>query len=277
MGKCASLIRLSDMNAQRTASNGDSPHHEPVPLPETPSVHAKEARASAPASFRRVSTKGLHEELSKPERPLSLDTGSFAPHQAPISSETGDLAIKSQSTLHSPASLPPPLNMSVVKAVPTTQSNKKKQFGMRVNGRAYTRIDCLGRRGSGKVYRVATVDGTVLALKRVSLEHMDELAEKGLKREIEPLHRLRGVERVIQLIDYEMNREKQSVFVVSIFALYRHDPLLVLEMRQLIQITAYGSWRTRLQHSPKEPPGRNWSTSTQLRDHICPILLEGNA
>lgn len=100
---------------------------------------------------------------------------------------------------------------------------------MRVNGRADMKIDCIGRGGSGKVYRVATADGIVLALKRVSLEQVDELTEKGLRREIELLQRLRGVERVIQLIDYEMNREKQSVFVVSLFALYRHDLLLVLE------------------------------------------------
>ncbi|GKT83844.1 LOW QUALITY PROTEIN: serine threonine-protein kinase MPS1 [Colletotrichum tofieldiae] len=43
---------------------------------------------------------------------------------------------------------------------------------------------------------------------------MDEFTEKGLRGEIELLQRLRGVERVIQLIDYEMNREKQSLSVL---------------------------------------------------------------
>lgn len=58
----------------------------------------------------------------------------------------------------------------------------------------------------------------MLALKRVSLRHTDELAEKGLRREIELLQRLRGVERVILLLDYEMNKEKQGLSVVSTVA-----------------------------------------------------------
>ncbi|KAK2591458.1 hypothetical protein QQS21_010867 [Conoideocrella luteorostrata] len=53
---------------------------------------------------------------------------------------------------------------------------KKRQFSMKVNGRAYARIDYIGRGGSGKVYRVATERGTMLALKRVSLVHTDERA-----------------------------------------------------------------------------------------------------
>ncbi|KAF5024418.1 hypothetical protein F66182_3504 [Fusarium sp. NRRL 66182] len=213
-GKRASLIRLSGIHDQRRASNDKVPHHEPVPLPEIPSVQAKEVRASAPANSRRASTKVLNEEPSKPGRPLSLDTGSFAPQRAPITSERRAPAVKSHSTSYSQASSLPSPEMPVVKTVTATQSTKRRQLSMRVNGRAYTKVDCIGRGGSGKVYRVATADGTVLALKRVSLEEVDELAEKGLRREIELLQRLRGVGRVIQLIDYEMNREKQSVFVL---------------------------------------------------------------
>merc|ERR1712000_79005 len=97
--------------------------------------------------------------------------------------------------------------------VTATQAAKRRQFLMSVNGRAYTRIDCIGRGGSGKVYRVATRSGTILALKRVSFAHADELTENGLRREIELLQRLRGVERVVQLMDYEMNREKQSLYI----------------------------------------------------------------
>ncbi|KAJ2893132.1 serine threonine-protein kinase MPS1 [Zalerion maritima] len=214
IGKQASPVRLSDMHAQRTASHNESPHHELIPLPEIPSVHAKEIQAPAPASFRRASIKLLDKELSKPARPLSLDTGSVAPQRALIFSERRASAVKSQNTPYRPApSLPPP-NMSVVETVTATQSIKKSQFLMRVNGQAYKRIDFIGRGGSGKVYRVATKRGTLLALKRVSLVDTDELTEKSLRGEIELLQRLRNVERVIQLIDYEMNREKQSLYVL---------------------------------------------------------------
>lgn len=222
IGKQVSPVRFLDMHAQRTASHNETPHHELIP--EIPSVHAKEMQAPAPVSFRQASINLLDKELSKPARPLSLDTGLVAPQRAVISSERRALAVKSQNTSYRPApSLPPP-KISLAETAAATESIKKRQFLMRVNGRAYRRIDYIGRGGSGKVFRVATKSGTMLALKRVSLVHTDELTEKGLRREIELLQRLRDVERVIQLIDYEMNREKQSFYVVSIFAVYKNLP-----------------------------------------------------
>ncbi|KAJ0158640.1 Serine/threonine-protein kinase MPS1 [Colletotrichum tanaceti] len=214
LDKRACLARLSDVHAQRNVSSTELPHHDPVPLSEIPSVHTKELQASAPATSRQTSTKVFREEVSKPARPLSLETGSLAPQQGPISLERRAVAAKSQNTHYLSASSLPPSKTSVVETPTTTQPIKKRQFLMRVNNRAYSRIDCIGRGGSGKVYRVATASGIVLALKRVSLLHMDESTEEGLKGEIELLQRLRDVERVIQLIDYEMNREKQSLSVL---------------------------------------------------------------
>ncbi|KAF5964347.1 hypothetical protein FBULB1_12844 [Fusarium bulbicola] len=212
--KRTSQTRLSETHAKRTSSNHELPHHEPLSLSKPRSVHAKEIQPSSSANLRRASTKALDEELSKPARPLNLDTGSSAPRPAATPSERRALAVKSRGVPFSPAPPPPQPKMPVIQTATTAQSTKKKQFLMRVNGKAYRRIDCIGRGGSGRVYRVATTDGTVLALKRVSLEQVDELTERALKREIELLERLRGVERVIQLLDYEMNREKKSVFVL---------------------------------------------------------------
>lgn len=173
--------------------NEAAPHHELIPQLQIPSVH------------------------DKPARPPSLDTGSVAPQQARVSPERIAFAVESQNAPSRPDPPPPRPKMSILETVTATQANKKKVFMLRVNGRVYTRIDCLGRGGSGKVYRVATTSGVMLAFKRVSLEHADEVAEKALRGEIELLKRLRGVDRVIQLIDYEMNREKQSLSIVSIF------------------------------------------------------------
>ena len=148
---------------------------------------------------------------SEPAKPTA--SNAQVPRQEPF-------AVKSQNTPRVPApslSVPSPCPaMPVAKTATATQSIKKRQYLIKVNDRAYTRIDCIGRGGSGKVYRVAAAHGTILALKRVSLEHMDELAEKGLRREIELLRRLRGVDHVIQLVDYEMKQEKQLLFVVRI-------------------------------------------------------------
>jgi serine/threonine-protein kinase TTK/MPS1 len=86
---------------------------------------------------------------------------------------------------------------------------------MKVNGKCYTRIDSLGRGGSGKVYRVAADNGKMFALKRVSIENADESTVKGYKGEIDLLKKLTNVERVITLFDYEMNDEKQVLSLVS--------------------------------------------------------------
>ena len=87
---------------------------------------------------------------------------------------------------------------------------------MKVNGKCYTRIDSLGRGGSGKVYRVAADNGKMFALKRVSVEGADENTVRGYKGEIDLLKKLTNVERVITLFDYEMNEDKQVLSLVSL-------------------------------------------------------------
>ncbi|GAB1311334.1 Serine/threonine-protein kinase MPS1 [Madurella fahalii] len=117
--------------------------------------------------------------------------------------------------------LPPPPKMTVVDTATTPagasaagQPNKKKQILLRVNGRAYAKIDCIGRGGSGRVYRVSAESGKMLALKRVPLELLDERAIQCFKGEIELLKRLHGVDRVIQLIDHELNLDKKMLSMV---------------------------------------------------------------
>ena len=53
------------------------------------------------------------------------------------------------------------------------------------------------------------------ALKRVSLEDVEESAIRGFKGEIDLLRKLEGVDRVIRLYDYELNESKGTLSVVS--------------------------------------------------------------
>jgi serine/threonine-protein kinase TTK/MPS1 len=115
----------------------------------------------------------------------------------------------------------PPPKMTVVEtataaagASAAAQAMKKKQILLRVNNRAYAKIDCIGRGGSGKVYRVSAESGKMLALKRVPLELADERTVENYKGEIDLLKRLQGVDRVIQLIDYELNIDKKVLSMV---------------------------------------------------------------
>lgn len=181
-----------------------------------PSGHDKENEIPLPTSFFKSSLTALANDKIKPLRPLNHDVQlKQGPHHA--SPERKALAAKSQNTPHRVAPPPPP-KMSVVetatKAAGAAQS-KKRAVMFRVNDRVYTRIECVGRGGSSKVYRVSAENGSMFALKRVSIENADEMTVKGFKGEIDLLKRLTGVERVIQLYDWELNEEKQMLSLVS--------------------------------------------------------------
>jgi serine/threonine-protein kinase TTK/MPS1 len=96
-----------------------------------------------------------------------------------------------------------------------TSHASKKRNNIRLNGKIFTRMDLVGRGGSSKVWRVMAENGKVFALKRVSLEDADENAVRGYKGEIDLLKKLEGNDRVVRLLDYEMNEEKQTLSVVS--------------------------------------------------------------
>jgi serine/threonine-protein kinase TTK/MPS1 len=95
-----------------------------------------------------------------------------------------------------------------------TTAQKARRNVIKMNGKVYTRLDCLGRGGSAKVYRVTAENGNMFALKRVSLENADEVTIRGFRGEIDLLGKLSGVDRVIKLYDSEMNEEKKMLTLV---------------------------------------------------------------
>ncbi|KAI0426938.1 kinase-like domain-containing protein [Xylaria sp. FL1042] len=194
------------------------PHYRvPPPRPDMPSRHDQENEA--PPTFKREKPAGVllpEIDLAKPTvRPTSTEVNALRP----ASPERKPLSSLSHNTPRR-AVPPPPPKMSILDAATTTagaattsQAAKRRNY-MKVNGKCYTRIDSLGRGGSGKVYRVAADNGKMFALKRVSIENADENTVKGYKGEIDLLKKLTKVERVITLFDYEMNDEKQVLSLV---------------------------------------------------------------
>lgn len=158
--------------------------------------------------------------------------------QRGVSPERKPLASMARNTPLRPAPPPPP-KMSVLDAATstagaaTTTQVKQRRNILRVNGKCYTRLDCLGRGGSAKVYRVTAENGKMLALKRVMLDNADESTIRGYRGEIDLLGKLSGVDRVINLFDYEMNSEKQVLTLVCLTVVFATDFLL----------TTYRSWR----------------------------------
>lgn len=71
-----------------------------------------------------------------------------------------------------------------------------------MNGIAYERIGVLGKGGSSRVYSVLCPNKRVVyALKRVALDRADAETYQSYTNEIELLKRLRGHDRIIQLVD----------------------------------------------------------------------------
>ena len=141
----------------------------------------------------------------------------------PLSPDRKVLSAISRNTPHRLAPPPPP-KMSMLEtataatagAAATAQASKKPRILLKVNGRSYQRVDCVGRGGSAKVYKVTAENGKMFAMKRVSLENADESTIRGFMGEIDLLKKLSGVERVIQLYDFEMNKEKHMLSLVRL-------------------------------------------------------------
>lgn len=183
--------------------------------PEIPSTHDQENELPPILQQSKYAFHVNPAADKPPRKPLNADAenagrGTVSPRKP--------LAAISHNTPHRPAPQPPP-KMSVVdvataSAGASTTQAKQRRNVIRVNGKGYTRLDVIGRGGSAKVYRVTAENGKMWALKRVSLEHADENTIQGFKSEIDLLTKLAKVERVISLLDYEMNDEKKVLSLV---------------------------------------------------------------
>lgn len=105
--------------------------------------------------------------------------------------------------------------MSILDAATSNAgSRNKKSVHYVLNGKTYRRLDCIGRGGSSRVFRIMAENYRIFALKRVNLEDADMAAIAGYKGEIDLLKKLENVDRVIRLYDYEINEDKGVLSVM---------------------------------------------------------------
>lgn len=166
--------------------------------------------------FRQLGKPSLM-ALSDDEKPHRR-TVDETPVPVPAQEQRRPLGAITGNTPHRVAPAPPP-KMTVLDAATTTagasttKSRKKRQH-MVVNGKIYTQMGKLGKGGSSEVYCVMAENYKTFALKRVKLTNCDESAVRGYKGEIDLLKKLTEVERVVRLFDWEMNEEKQELFLL---------------------------------------------------------------
>ncbi|KAL6879418.1 kinase-like domain-containing protein [Trichoderma longibrachiatum] len=217
--------RYQPLEREKQDAPEEEEEEEEIPIrksvlrPHVPSSHDQENNGRASYKRQRSSLDGRVDKA--PPRPLSTEPAPAPVFARPASPERRPLAPVANNTPKRAAPPPPPKMSSVLEAATSATgaaaaatSTRQRRNVLRVNGKTYTRLDCLGRGGSAKVYRVTAENGQMFALKRVALENADELTIRGYKGEIDLLGRLEGVDRVINLYAYEMNTEKQVLSLV---------------------------------------------------------------
>lgn len=190
------------------SSKSSSSQRNPIfKIPPLPSIaSAPQQENEPPPTFRRTKPAApileIHNDTPKSDpKPVEIVSAHHSPARQP-------LVPKSNNTPHRPAPAPPP-KMSILDAATSNAgSRNKKSVHYVLNGKTYRRLDCIGRGGSSRVFRIMAENYKIFALKRVNLEDADIAAIAGYKGEIDLLKKLENVDRVIRLYDYEINEEK---------------------------------------------------------------------
>ncbi|KAL4559124.1 hypothetical protein LXL04_031258 [Taraxacum kok-saghyz] len=86
----------------------------------------------------------------------------------------------------------------------TRKRNHDPDLFFKVNGKLYQRLGKIGSGGSSEVHKVISQDCTIYALKKIKLKGRDYATAYGFCQEIEYLNKLKGMDHIIQLIDYEV-------------------------------------------------------------------------
>ncbi|KAJ3169948.1 hypothetical protein HDU88_000590 [Geranomyces variabilis] len=90
----------------------------------------------------------------------------------------------------------------------------KDKTNISVNGVMYRKLGLIGRGGSSKVYKIMAQDQKLYALKKVKLKGQEDSAIEGYLNEIALLRRLDKNDRIIHLINSELNEEQGHLLMV---------------------------------------------------------------
>lgn len=203
--------------SSKMSSAKEQPIFKVPPPPTLPSTDDQEN--DPPPTFKRVKSQGFS-LLDKPEKfSVVYDEDKKHVEKTPATvSPRKALTARSNNTPHRPA--PPPPKMSVLETATATggaataSQSRKKRSQVSINHKPFTRMDCIGRGGSSRVYRVMAENYKIFALKRVNLEDVDPVTLTGYKGEIDLLKKLENVDRVVRLFDWELNSEKHTLSVL---------------------------------------------------------------
>ncbi|KAK9842292.1 hypothetical protein WJX81_004955 [Elliptochloris bilobata] len=135
----------------------------------------------------------------------------------PLASLAGDApALPAAPTAVPAAPVSGPGGVEGTAAAPTPRARRVREDEntVVVRGTRYTKLECVGRGGSSKVFKVMAPSRKIYALKRIRLAGRDREAAAGFIDEIALLNRLRGNANIIQLFDAEVIRGEGLIYMV---------------------------------------------------------------
>jgi serine/threonine-protein kinase TTK/MPS1 len=102
-----------------------------------------------------------------------------------------------------------------VKQQPVQQQQvRETNNSVTVHNVKYTVLECVGKGGSSKVFKVISPEHKIFALKRIKLEGREKEAAAGFMDEITLLNRFKGRNHIVQLVDSEILRESGLIYMV---------------------------------------------------------------
>ena len=176
--------------------------------------------------------------------------------QTPKASATAEPTVNFLAKRSTPAAFATPT------ATPAGGGSRAVREALVVNGVPYTKLALLGKGGTSKVFKVISPEGSVLALKVVSLADDDDESLKGaVVNEIELMRQLlrhvkeKGLPDVIvELVDAEVKEEEQVVLIVmelgEIDLAHMGVQSLVRDNGSLNEIKICDFWQQMLQAAP---------------------------
>ncbi|PRW45719.1 hypothetical protein C2E21_5938 [Chlorella sorokiniana] len=217
-----------------------APSQPPIPA-AAPSRAAAAAASAKPAASRpqvvlqecgaatqgrRQAEQGDEEDetapvvMSKLAQRVQRGRQSLAPSKIVLG---GDGSLLHRSGAGTPGARPAAAAAAAPAAVPAVAAQQQARPGRRVvedentvtvKDIVYTKLECVGRGGSSKVYKVMAPNRKIFALKRIRLQGRDAEAASGFLDEIKLLNSLAGRSNIIQLIDSEVHRSEGLIYMV---------------------------------------------------------------
>ncbi|KAI8055151.1 kinase-like domain-containing protein [Syncephalis plumigaleata] len=168
-------------------------------------------------------TKGqpsLMSRVSEPERELSSLTGLSKLEMPSIKVSRRDSDINTAAPVVMATATPAEANVSThantdTNTPATTATAAAAAAGSNgtyiINGRQFFRLKLIGKGGSSRVYKVMAPSNRIFAMKRVTLRKADKSTIESYLNEIQLLTRLSKHECIINLFDWEYDKERKII------------------------------------------------------------------